>query len=125
MELFQRMTHPDIDGGIRVAVGAVSSFEARGWVTAGDPATRSALDDEETVAAQQAAAAERAARAEVTVDAPVKAVLEQVGDDPVRARVALEAEQGKEQPRSTLVDPLAKVAAADEAGTTEGESDNG
>lgn len=47
---------------------------------------------------------------EMDIDGPVKDVLAWVGDDPDRAREALQAEQAKEQPRSTLVKQLEKTA---------------
>jgi hypothetical protein len=39
----------------------------------------------------------------------VAAVLAWVGDDPDRARHALDAEHGREQPRSTVVRPLEQL----------------
>ncbi|MGI5408727.1 hypothetical protein ACQEV9_18275 [Streptomyces chartreusis] len=47
---------------------------------------------------------------ELSPDAPVKEVLAWVGDDPDRASEALELEQAKDQPRSTLVKQLEKIA---------------
>lgn len=38
-------------------------------------------------------------------------ILSQVGDDPDKATAALEAEQGRENPRSTLISALEKIAA--------------
>ena len=43
------------------------------------------------------------------VDASMKAVLEQVGDDPEKARAALAAEQSRTSPRQTLVTALLRV----------------
>lgn len=123
MELFQRMVHDETDNEADLPVSAVPGYEARGWRAVGEPRTRAQIDDGPTVAAQEAAAAELAAKSEVDVSAPVAAVLEQVGDDPVRARVALAAEQEQDKPRVTLTAPLEQIAGADEAGTTEGESD--
>ena len=42
---------------------------------------------------------------ELTVDQ----VLDEVGDDPAKAAAALAAEQGREHPRSTLVDALTRT----------------
>ncbi|MEU6376810.1 hypothetical protein [Streptomyces sp. NPDC046909] len=45
-------------------------------------------------------------------DAPVKELLEWVGEDPARARELLGIEEAKDQPRSTLVKQLQKIADA-------------
>ncbi|WP_435209566.1 hypothetical protein [Streptomyces sp. bgisy034] len=45
-------------------------------------------------------------------DAPVKDLLAWVGDDPSRARELLGIEEAKDQPRSTLVKQLQKIAEA-------------
>jgi len=50
--------------------------------------------------------------AELDIDGTAADVLAWVGEDPERAAVALEAEQAKEKPRSTLVKQLEKLAAA-------------
>lgn len=44
-------------------------------------------------------------------DGTVQTVLDQVGDDPVAAQAALEAEQAKDNPRVTLVAKLEAIAA--------------
>lgn len=46
------------------------------------------------------------------LDAPVKDLLAWVGEDPARAREVLAAEEAKDQPRSTLVKQLQKIADA-------------
>lgn len=51
--------------------------------------------------------------AELDIEAPAAVVMAWVGDDPARAAEALEAEQVKDKPRSTLVRALEKLAAAD------------
>lgn len=48
--------------------------------------------------------------AELDIDGTAAAVLAWVGEDPERAAEALEAEQAKEKPRSTLVKQLEKLA---------------
>ncbi|MEU8555964.1 hypothetical protein AB0C80_18510 [Streptomyces anthocyanicus] len=45
-------------------------------------------------------------------DAPVKDLLAWVGEDPARAQEVLELERAKDQPRSTLVKQLEKIATA-------------
>lgn len=45
-------------------------------------------------------------------DGTIAAVLDWVGDDPAKAARALEAEQGRPAPRSTLVDALQKLVDA-------------
>ncbi|MEU9149208.1 hypothetical protein AB0D59_01310 [Streptomyces sp. NPDC048417] len=49
---------------------------------------------------------------QLDIDASVKVVLAWVGTDPARAAQALELEQAKPEPRSTLVTQLEKTAAA-------------
>lgn len=51
---------------------------------------------------------------ELDIDATAAEVLAWVGDDPERAAEALEAEQAKDKPRSTLVKSLEKLAEPDE-----------
>lgn len=53
--------------------------------------------------------------ADLDIEASAAAVLAWVGDDPERAAEALEAEQAKDKPRSTLVKQLEKTAAAEPA----------
>lgn len=48
-------------------------------------------------------------------------ILAWVGDDPVRARAALTAEQEREKPRSTLVAKLEPLVAKDEASNSDGD----
>jgi hypothetical protein len=48
--------------------------------------------------------------AELDIDGTAADVLAWVGDDPERAEEALEAEQAKDKPRSTLVKQLEKLA---------------
>ncbi len=52
--------------------------------------------------------------AELDIDATAPDVLAWVGDDPERAAEALEAEQAKDKPRSTLVKQLEKLAGSGE-----------
>ena len=47
------------------------------------------------------------------VDASMKQVLADVGDDPVAARSALEAEQSRSNPRTSLVTALVRIAEPD------------
>ena len=47
---------------------------------------------------------------ELDIDTKADDVLAWVGDDPERAKHAIEAEQAKDKPRSTLVKQLAKIA---------------
>lgn len=54
---------------------------------------------------------------EEIVSGSVDDVLAWVGDDPVRARLALEAEQEDGKGRKTLVGPLEKLAASEEEGS--------
>lgn len=51
--------------------------------------------------------------AELDIDATAVDVLAWAGDDPERAQAALEAEQAKDKPRSTLVKQLEKLAATE------------
>ncbi|MBR8638593.1 hypothetical protein KEF29_03085 [Streptomyces tuirus] len=53
--------------------------------------------------------------AELDIEGTAKEVLAWVGDDPDRAAEALEAEQAKDSPRSTLVKTLQKIADAEDA----------
>lgn len=43
-------------------------------------------------------------------DASIPEVLEFVGDDPVRARAALDRERGTQNPRKGVVEPLSSIA---------------
>lgn len=52
--------------------------------------------------------------AELDIDATAADVLRWVGEDPERAAEALEAEQAKDKPRSTLVKQLEKLAGSGE-----------
>jgi hypothetical protein len=52
--------------------------------------------------------------AELDIDGTAADVLAWVGDDPERARMALEQEQAKDKPRSTLVKQLEKLAGSGE-----------
>jgi hypothetical protein len=51
--------------------------------------------------------------AELDIDGTAADVLAWVGEDPDRAAAALEADQAKDKPRSTLVKQLAKLADSD------------
>ncbi|MFL4904823.1 hypothetical protein ACJ6WF_16950 [Streptomyces sp. MMS24-I2-30] len=51
--------------------------------------------------------------ADLDIDGTAADVLAWVGEDPERASKALEQEQAKDKPRSTLVKQLEKLAAAD------------
>lgn len=57
--------------------------------------------------------------AELDIEASAAAVLAWVGDDPERAKEALDAEQAKDKPRSTLVKQLEKTAAVEPAAPVE------
>ena len=50
---------------------------------------------------------------ELDINGTAADVLAWVGDDPERAETALEQEQAKDKPRSTLVKQLEKIAASD------------
>lgn len=82
------------------------------------PATR---EDRERIAATQTLPSEQTEEPafEAAAERPptVDEILQRVGDDRDRAQAALEAEQGREQPRSTLIKALEKIThPEDEAG---------
>lgn len=77
------------------------------------------LDDDarallETPVEDQGSGAPEEPPVELDIDATAKEVLAWVGDDPERAAEALDAEQAKDSPRSTLVKQLEKLAGSGE-----------
>jgi hypothetical protein len=73
--------------------------------------------DGETVEVEEAALSIYTDRGWVLADSgPVKVddVLSQVGDDPERARLALEAERSGDKPRKSLVTALERIASPTE-----------
>lgn len=74
------------------------------------------LDDEARALFEgsESAASSASADGELDIDGTAAYVLAWVGDDPERATEALEAEQAKDKPRSTLVKQLEKLAGSDE-----------
>lgn len=98
------------DGERLVAEGdpeAASLFAAAGHRIGREDALRFGLVKPTKDEKQMLQAEEKAA--EQTVDE----ILADVGDDPEKARLALEAEQGQEKPRKSLVAKLEKVAAGE------------
>jgi hypothetical protein len=71
------------------------------------------LDDEAAALLEPAPEESKEPPAELDIDGTAADVLAWVGEDPERAAVALEAEQAKEKPRSTLVKQLEKLADSD------------
>jgi hypothetical protein len=82
-----KMTHPNW-GARTVSAEQVERYERVGW-----------SQDSEAVPE--------------VVEATVRDVLSQVGDDPQKARVALQAEQSRTSPRMSLVTALARIAESD------------
>jgi hypothetical protein len=121
-----RVRHPDTGGEAIVPVESLPLHEPRGWEPFGeeadDPAVLLIQADTERADAAEAAAAQAEQAAESTEGGTVAEVLAAVGDDPTAARAALDAEQAKDHPRSTLVARLEQIADsdADEAPTTAG-----
>lgn len=81
------------------------------------------------VAVQEAAPASKSAESKTldggVPDANVQAVLEWVGDDPERARLALAAEEAKEQPRKGVTEPTRAVIEAAEQPAEDPDSEAG
>ena len=72
------------------------------------------LDDEARALLEPPAEEPEGPPAELDIDGTAADVLAWVGEDPERAAEALEAEQAKDKPRSTLVKQLEKLAGSGE-----------
>lgn len=113
MASFRCDRHPE--GHIRTAAGIVH-FRA-GKAQVDDPGLADALRQvpavfgvtEDGAAVADSAAPPAGSPPADVPDGTAKDVLDWVGDDPDRARQALDAEQGREKPRSTLVATLTRL----------------
>lgn len=115
MSEFVRVRHPEVSGESDVPAASLPGWEARGWEAVSEPRSWGRAQDEETIRAQEvtAGAAEARAEAEEHAGDSVKQILARVGDDPVLAAEALRVENGKAQPRVTLVAELEDIARRD------------
>jgi hypothetical protein len=108
MTEFTACTHPDLPGQVsEIPTDALPGWQRLGWEPVSESRTLTDAHD-------QAVAAEIVAGelAEEVPELTVQQVLDEVGDDVEKATAALEAEQGREKPRTTLVDRLNKIVAA-------------
>lgn len=125
MTMWTRARHPETGGEGIVPVDSLDVLGARGWQAYGQPsADRNELQVQIDTEAQEAALAARREADRLAAgggEATVQAVLGNVGDDPGKARAALDAEQAKDRPRSTLVDALSKVIESAGTAGNEGE----
>lgn len=117
MTMWTRARNADTGGEAVVPVDSLVNIGAKGWEAYGDPTEdRSSLVtqiDQEKAEAALVARQEAAQAAQTAAEGTRDAVLAEVGDDPARARAALEAEQAKDKPRSTLVAALEPIANSD------------
>lgn len=109
---FVQMRNPANDSVDEVPADAADAYEAKGWEKLSDPRPYGTAQQERADA--EAAAALAAETATAVIEQPeeqtVAAVLAEVGDDPEKARTALEAEQSRDKPRKTLIDKLTLIA---------------
>jgi hypothetical protein len=107
-----RMYHPQlgVERDVPDEPACVAVHEDGGWRPAPTPERQSAAHEPEPVTY---APVDGAGGALVPPDGTVDDVLGWVDGDPARARAALDAEQAREKPRSTLVTDLEGVLAAD------------
>jgi hypothetical protein len=111
-----RVKHPITDGSAIVPVDSLPLMTATGWEPVGE-ATADRMDllrraDQEVMDADDLDAVRAEEAAHTAVAGRAADVLDAVGDDPDAARAALEAERGKEKPRTTLVTQLQRIADA-------------
>lgn len=103
------IVHPVTGHTAEITESALGTVARSGWVLADDegapvegwtaPSDSLIPDDEPPVEAPAADDAQ-------VPDGTVHEILDWVGDDPARAQAALEAEQAKDTPRISLVEPL-------------------
>lgn len=108
-----RCEHPDTGGQAELPTEALPTWERLGWQPISDSRSPEQAELERIEADEEQAALIAGVVADLTADKPatVAEVLEQVGDDPEAAQVALDLELSRDNPRSTLVDGLTKIAA--------------
>lgn len=113
MSGFVRMRHAEHGGEADIPAEAAEAMQAKGWEPLGEPRSWTEAQDEPTLAAQRQAAEREAAKAELedTAEDSIKKVLGKVGDDPVLALAALEAESRRPKQRPSLVSKLETIAA--------------
>lgn len=104
--------HNETGQETNIATDALPGWQKLGWEPIGESHS---LEELQTAAveaeiARTAAQSEAEAVAEDVEDHTIKEVLDEVGDDPVKAQAALDAENATEKPRKTLVAALTKVA---------------
>lgn len=124
-----RCQHNETGAFANIPTDALPGWQKLGWDPVDESRSLEEMRTAEVRAETEQAAAESAADAlagEVD-DHTVKEVLDEVGDDPVKAQAALDAEQGTEKPRKSLIAALNKVleAAPDPAAVGDGATEAG
>jgi len=121
--------HPETGQLADIPTEALEGWQKLGWEPIGESQSlqeiqTAAIQGENAQAATEAAAE---VLADEVPDHTVKEVLDGVGDDPVKAQAALDAEQATDAPRKTLVTALAKVieAAPDPVAAGDGATEAG
>lgn len=119
-----RVRHAETGGEAIIPADALPAQQARGFEPLGEPAGSQfeLVVQAEQERADAAEAAQQAAvdAAETAQDGTIADVLAAVGEDPVAARAALDAEQAKDKPRTTLVGRLEHIADGTDEGVTGG-----
>lgn len=103
------MSHPDTASPGLIPWGARDYWQGIGWEPSAPPDPHNPTRDP-----SMNPGADRA-RAGYPGTGTVTDVNDWVSGDPARARAALEAEEARDNPRSTLIDSLQRVAAADDS----------
>lgn len=109
-----RCQHNETGQVTDIPTDALEGWQKLGWQPIGESHSLEELHTAAVHAEQAQAVAEVAAEhiAEDVEDHTIKEVLDEVGDDPVKAQAALEAEEAAEKPRKTLLAALTKVLEA-------------
>jgi len=123
-----RVRHNETGAEWEAPTDALRAWTALGWEPiTGDSRTRDDADLERIQELEAQAA--HITDVEVLVTAPepptVAVVLEEVGDDPAAAQVALDAEQARPNPRTTLLAGLNKIIDAAAGGQNEEDNTHG
>lgn len=109
-----RCQHKETGQFADIPTEALPGWEKLGWDPLGPSQSLAEIHDAKVTAENAQAATEAAADvlADEVPDHTVKEIVDEVGDDPVKAQAALEAEQATDAPRKTLVAALTKVLEA-------------
>lgn len=120
---YTRCRHNETGHEAEIPTEALDAWSRLGWESIGDSRSQNEAEQERIDAENASADLQVEVAEELAAPKPPKVseVLAQVGDDPEAAQAALDAEQARENPRTTLVDGLQKIIDA----ATGGENQEG